>query len=616
MAEDGKIVYKVVINSDGVVDHVENVGSAAGAALQKSASEHGGAFKEIMTGAARHIGAAFVDMAAKAGKAVVDTVKAAVDSRASLEQNVGGVETLFKDSAETVIENAKRAYETAGLSANEYMETVTSFSASLLQSLGGDTEKAAAYADMAITDMSDNANKMGTDMQSIQNAYQGFAKQNYTMLDNLKLGYGGTKSEMERLVADAEKLNSSFKAQRDANGNLTLSYADVVDAIHIVQENMGITGTTAKEASETIEGSVNAMKAAYDNFLNGTGSGEELAEKIVTAANNIVDNVTEIAGRLSTEIPDLIKTLAREIPELAREVGPPLFDVARELLGSLVKTLLDGLPDMLDAGATLLENLLKGIDSESVAETTKTILTFIGRILYVLADHFDDLLDAGIRACAAIIDGFVQALTGHSVAELWAAFTNFVGEIVQFWKDKFSEWYEIGVSIVEGIKQGISDMWNDLVNSVVTWGWDLIHGFIDGIVSGWNDLKGTLGTFAGKIADYIGFSEPKEGPLSNFHTFAPDMMELYAKGIEDNRKVVIEQLGKLAIDARETLTMDAISPDFSSAGLARAVSYDINSSRMTNNIGGAVYNINVNGIAELDEVVNWFQSRELVGRMA
>jgi hypothetical protein len=171
VAEDGKIIYKVVVDDSGTASEAEKAGQSAGGAFEKGVKPGGGAFKEVMIGAARQIGAAFVNMAADAGRAVVDTMKQAVDSVASLEQNIGGVETLFGDSAETVIANAKQAYETAGLSANEYMETVTSFSASLLQSLGGDTEKAAQYADMAIRDMSDNANKMGTDMQSIQNAY-------------------------------------------------------------------------------------------------------------------------------------------------------------------------------------------------------------------------------------------------------------------------------------------------------------------------------------------------------------------------------------------------------------------------------------------------------------
>jgi hypothetical protein len=245
-------------------------------------------------GAAAKAGAAAVTAASGA---IVALTKQSVNAYKNYEQLVGGVETLFgtggrslaqyaKDmnlpieqavaghkalqaAQREVMSNAANAYKTAGMSANEYMETVTSFSASLIQSLDGDTVKAAKYADMAITDMSDNANKMGTDISSIQNAYQGFAKQNFTMLDNLKLGYGGTKTEMARLITDAEKLNKSFKAQRDKKGDLTMSYADIVDALHIVQDNMGITGTTAKEASSTIEGIINSAKAAYQNWITG-----------------------------------------------------------------------------------------------------------------------------------------------------------------------------------------------------------------------------------------------------------------------------------------------------------------------------------------------------------
>ena len=593
MAEDGKIIYKVVVDDSGVASEAESAGKKAGGSFKESAGAGFNGFKEIATGAARAIGSAFVSMAADAGRAIVDTMKAAVSSVADLEQNVGGVETLFKDSAETVIQNAKRAYETAGLSANEYMETVTSFSASLLQSLGGDTEKAAQYADMAITDMSDNANKMGTDMASIQNAYQGFAKQNYTMLDNLKLGYGGTKSEMERLVEDAEKLSDTFTAQRDENGNLALSYADIVDAIHIVQDNMGITGTTAKEASETIAGSMAAAKAAYDNFLNGSTSGEEFAETIITAAHNIADNVVEIAGSLGKELPGLIQTLAKEIPELARELGPPLFAVAKETLSTLVDMLIDGIPDMLDAGFTLLENLLNGIDAASTAETLTTILKVIGKILESIGEHSPMLVAAGIEACVNLLDGFIQALTGHSTAELWQAFTNFVGEIVQFWKDKFSEWYEIGVSIVEGIKQGIADMWTDLVNSVTSWAGDL-----------WDS-----------VCSFFGVASPSK----KFKWLGEMSVEGTELGFEDKQAELTRTVRTVYADAGESAAralQASMSGDFSTAGLARAVSYDINASRMVSNVGGSVYNITVNGIEELDQMLDWFNSREIVGRMA
>lgn len=261
----------------------------------------------------------------KLGSAVVSVGKQAISSYASYEQLVGGVETLFKDSAKIVEEYANNAYKTAGMSANEYMETVTSFSASLLQSLGKDTKKAAEYGDLAITDMSDNANKMGTSMEMIQNAYQGFAKQNYTMLDNLKLGYGGTKTEMERLIKDANKV-------KKANGEMATlsinSFADVVEAIHIMQTEMGITGTTAKEASSTIEGSTKSMKAAWQNLLTGVADNTQDMDKLVnnfvdsaiTASNNLVprikiaiDGMKKLIGSIVT---DVFPKLKREIPEL------------------------------------------------------------------------------------------------------------------------------------------------------------------------------------------------------------------------------------------------------------------------------------------------------------
>ena len=255
-------------------------------------------------------------------KAVAGAVKnigeAAIQSYGEYEQLVGGVETLFKSSADTVMQYAANAYQTAGMSANEYMTTVTAFSASLLQSMGGDTDAAAEKANLAITDMSDNANKMGTDMQSIQNAYQGFAKQNYTMLDNLKLGYGGTKEEMQRLLDDANALNA-------AQGNYTNytidSYADIVDAIHTVQTEMGITGTTQLEASTTIQGSIASMKAAYENFITGLGDeNADMAELItnllgstVTVAENllpVIERILENIGVVVQEKGALSKRMA------------------------------------------------------------------------------------------------------------------------------------------------------------------------------------------------------------------------------------------------------------------------------------------------------------------
>lgn len=243
---------------------------------------------------------------AVAGTAVVAMGKSAVSAYADYEQLVGGVETLFKDSAKTVIENASKAYTTAGMSANEYMSTVTSFSASLLQSLGNDTVKASEKADMAITDMSDNANKMGTSMEMIQNAYQGFAKQNYTMLDNLKLGYGGTKEEMQRLLEEAEKISG---IEYDIS-----SYADIVDAIHVVQTEMGITGTTAKEASSTISGSIASTKSAWENLMTGLADSNanipQLVGNVLSSGTTVLKNIIPVAKQVLASIPEAISEIS------------------------------------------------------------------------------------------------------------------------------------------------------------------------------------------------------------------------------------------------------------------------------------------------------------------
>jgi hypothetical protein len=247
--------------------------------------------------------------AAAGAVAVTGVVKSAVSAFGEYEQLVGGVDTLFKDASSTVQANADAAFMTAGLSANEYMETVTSFSASLLQSLGGDTQKAAQVADQAIIDMSDNANKMGTSMESIQNAYQGFAKQNYTMLDNLKLGYGGTKSEMERLLADASKIAG---VKFDIS-----SYSDVIEAIHVIQQEMGITGTTSLEASETISGSLASVKAAWQNTLVAISQGDGWDMGVY------IENMVDVVNAFAQNIMPILRYFNRK-PIVSRSICRPV----------------------------------------------------------------------------------------------------------------------------------------------------------------------------------------------------------------------------------------------------------------------------------------------------
>jgi len=290
----------------------------------------------------------------------------AIKSYAEYEQLIGGVDTLFKDSSKMVLENANDAFKTAGLSANEYMSTVTSFSASLIQSLGGDTKKAASLADQAIVDMSDNANKMGTDMGMIQNAYQGFAKQNYTMLDNLKLGYGGTKEEMQRLLKDAEKLTGK---KYDIS-----NFGDITEAIHAIQVEMGIAGTTAKEASDTIQGSALAMKSAWMNFIGGMANEDadfdqlldNLIESVITFSNNLIPRIKKMLPRLVRGLTEIAKVIGKELPGILKSILPSLIDGGISLVKSLGSTLVDNMGTFRDIGLSIARMIYKGITGKEM----------------------------------------------------------------------------------------------------------------------------------------------------------------------------------------------------------------------------------------------------------
>lgn len=324
------------------------------------------AFEKIGTAAVK-AGKVIASGLAAGAVAIGKLVSGSVKSYAEYEQLVGGVETLFKTSADKVQEYAANAYKTAGMSANEYMETVTSFSASLLQSLGGDTAKAAEKADLAITDMADNANKMGTSMESIQNAYQGFAKQNYSMLDNLKLGYGGTAKEMYRLMETAASLDENFANSAvfslDTKGHLEADYADIVDAIHIVQTQMGITGTTASEASTTIQGSILSMKAAWSNFATGMADDSQnfgvltdnLINSILTVADNLVPRLQMLLPRLVEGLNSLITQLLPYIPPILEALLPGIIEGSIALMTGLVVML----PQILQILLTQVPNIVK-----------------------------------------------------------------------------------------------------------------------------------------------------------------------------------------------------------------------------------------------------------------
>ena len=356
---------------------------------------------EGLTKTLKAAGTAIAAVAVAAGAAAIKLGKEVISAYADYEQLVGGIDTLFKDSSLEMQRYAANAYKTAGMSANDYMDTVTSFSASLISSLGGDTEKAVKYADMAITDMSDNANKMGSDMSTIQTAYQGFAKQNYTMLDNLKLGYGGTKAEMERLLADAEKISG---IHYDVS-----SYADIVDAIHVIQTEMGITGTTAEEADKTISGSINSLKAALSNLVVGFGDAnadmEMLCNNAVDALKTVIKNITPVIANIIAVLPTVTNALLETMADLL----PTLLTTIAELFGQVLTTILNLLPELIPAVIAAIMTIVNTI-VENLPLIIEAAMQIITAIITGIAEALPELIPAAVQAIITIVEGLIANL--------------------------------------------------------------------------------------------------------------------------------------------------------------------------------------------------------------
>ncbi len=468
-------------------------------------------------------GAAIVAGAAAAAAAVSGLAATTVSSYADYEQLIGGVETLFKDSAGIVEGYAKNAYKTAGMTANQYMETVTSFSASLLQGLNGDTAAAAKVADMAITDMSDNANKMGTDMQSIQNAYQGFAKQNYTMLDNLKLGYGGTKTEMERLLAAASKL-SGVKYNID---NLN----DVYEAIHVIQGEMGITGTTAKEATSTISGSINMIKAKLSDFK--TTIGASIAPVVQSFLTMAIDNLPVLEGLIEQGVPvvaNLMQALLPPTMQLAQTLLPLILSLITSLLPPVQQILEAVLPVIIQLLETLLPPLIQIVEAllppllgllqpildllQPLITLFQPILDLVLAILQPLAHLITDLLTPLISVISKVIEvaliplqvqftrlsGVLSGTFNAAVSLVLGAVNTIKGVfsgLIQFIKGVFTgDWK----SAWEGVKKIFSSIWEGIKTAFkapINWIIDGINSFIRGVnrikVPDWVPIVGGKG---------------------------------------------------------------------------------------------------------------------------
>lgn len=445
--ELGKAYVQVIPSTKGIKGQLEQEFANSGSS---SGSKFGGAFKGVLSRLA-------------IGAAVAKGAKDAFREGAALEQSIGGIETLFKNSSNKMKEYASNAWKTAGLSANQYMETATSFSASLLQSLKGDTKKATEASNMAITDMADNANKMGTSMQSIQDAYQGFAKQNYTMLDNLKLGYGGTKTEMERLLKDAQKLTG---VKYDIN-NLN----DVYSAIHAIQGELGITGTTAKEATETLSGSFASLKATYKDLLGNLLLGKDLkgplnnfVQSIITVTKNVIPAIVNIVKSLPNAILGALAKLAPEIGPmltnlivgivsgLADNLGEMLSNIASIRTG-LVNGLLAAIPKILEAMPKIIEAIVQGL-TQGIPKLIESAVQVLGSIVKALPQVIQTIVTVLPQIIDTIIKGLLEAIPMliETGLKLFVALIEALPQII--------------VTIVEALPQIITGIITALVNNI------------------------------------------------------------------------------------------------------------------------------------------------------
>jgi len=588
---DGSVTIDTKLNNDGFKSGLGKLGSIAKTGLKS------------VIAVAGTVTAAFAGI-----------VTASVNARGEIEQSIGGVETLFKDSADKVIKNANNAFKTAGMSANEYMQNVTSFSASLLQSVAGDTDRAADLADMAMQDMSDNANKMGTSMEAITTAYQGFAKQNYTMLDNLKLGYGGTKTEMQRLLKDAQKIT---KVKYNIN-NLN----DVYTAIHVIQGQLGITGTTAKEASETLQGSFASMKASWNNFLSGSGDLGQVVDTATDVVKNVVrivnDAIPDIMKSITKSLPDILKLggeilqqliqgIITYLPELMKSAGqilsslaqgivqtlPQLLPVILQVVQTLITGLTDSLPQIIKVGFQVVLELATGIAQmlpTLIPEAINCIITLVEGLL----DNIDLLIDAAIELIMGLAEGLIEALpiliekAPEIIKKLYDAFIrNFpkivkaggelIGKLIAGIVGSFWKLLEVAPLLVSNIKNGIESCWEEMKNA----GKHLIEGLWSGITGMGSWIKDKMAGFAGNIVQNMKNALGIHSPSTVFRDEVGKYLAMgVGEGFDNNISKVYRQM-KSAVDF-ETQKL--------SANLSTTASF--------NKILTA--NINVNGNVEMD----------------
>lgn len=593
MSDVGAVKYRVELDDSGIDQEVDKAES-------KLSSKFGSAAKGIAAG----VGAAAVGAVAAGTSAVIGLVKTASDAYGDFQQLSGGIETLFGDSADTVMKNAEKAFKTAGMSMNDYMETSIQSAAALINSLDGDQAEAARLMDMSITDMSDNVNKMGTDLEAVQNAYRGFSRGNFTMLDNLALGFAGTKEGMQELLDSAQKISG---VEYDIS-----SYSDIVEAIHVVQTEMGITGTTAKEASDTLQGSASQMKAAWENLTTGLADPDadigalignmvesaktflsNLLPIVLQALEGIAQGVAELAPVLADELPSIFEnslpvlvesgmTAIKALAEGLIKAIPTLLPTVTSLIVDLAGMLLSLAPEIVKVGLDLIVQLALGI-AQALPELIPVAVDCILTIVEALTDPdtLMMLIDAAIALTIALAEGLINALPKliekapviienlvtalvKAAPKLAMAALQVIIELTKALLLNLPKIVESGWKIITSIIQGIGEYLSKLpeygkqiINMIwdgiksldpVQWGKDMIQSFIDGIMGMIGSVGDAVGNIASTVKDFLGFSEPKKGPLSSFHSFAPDMVDLFSEGIDENAYKVQDSVAGLAGD--------------------------------------------------------------------
>ena len=546
-------------------EEVENAGDEAG---KKGGENAGVSFAKKMLK---------IVAAAEIGKKVVEGIKASVEAGAALEQSIGGIETLFKESSDTMIQYANNAFRTCGLSANDYMETTTSFAASMLSSVGGDTAKAAELSNNALIAMSDNANKMGANMQDIQNAYQGFAKQNYTMLDNLKLGYGGTKEEMQRLLSDANKLNKQQGIITDYSID---SFADITEAIQVVQDNLGITGTTALEAASTLSGSFGTMQAAWTNFIAklSVGNQDQVNQAMMDLASSastfLFQNLIPAIGRIITQLPSAIGTFITTAIPLLIENGKQIIsniiqgwqenkgrwkDTVNNFLDNAIEWIETSLPQILAEGIASVEEFIAGW-GQGDGHMMATVGELIGKILTVIIKAVPQILAAGVLIVGKLAVGFIQNIP-YFLTQIGTLLGQMISTIASNFPKLVSSGGSMLLKIIAGFINGITNIPSAVKKAVdsfksnfrdVDWGelgTNIIKGIVNGITGGIGKLVTAAKNVAKNALDAAKEALGIHSPSRVFELEVGKMIDLgLAAGIERNLKPVQTSMKVLSME--------------------------------------------------------------------